>query len=77
MTKNTDMFYFNKRKIINEYDPSGNYDFYTWEHYLNIDVAKIYENMHKDLLYTNEKQDMDEAIETLRKISNIFKEIEE
>ncbi len=76
-TKETDSHYLLKRLLPNEYDPKGLYDFNSWKHLLNEDVRSLYESLHEKLLYTNEKQNFDEAISTLEKINNIFKTIEE
>lgn len=47
------------------------------EHLLNENIKSIYEDLHNTLLYTNEKQNFNEAIKTLRVIDKILKEIEE
>jgi hypothetical protein len=36
-----------------------------------------YERLHIDLLYTNQKQDIEEALNTLAEISNLLKSVEE
>ena len=77
ITTATDMFYFNKRKIVNLYNPIEQYNFSEWKHYLDSEVAKVYENMHKDLLYTNEKQSFSQALLTLEKLDSIFRGIDE
>ena len=40
-------------------------------------IRKIFESMHNDLLYTNDKQNFDDAIRTFEEIDDIFKFIEE
>ena len=77
LTKETDTFYLRKRKVNNEYNPTGSYDFECFSKYFNDEIRHIYENMHHTLLYTNEKQNFDEAIETFKKIDSILKDIGE
>lgn len=77
ITKETDSYYLGKRNISQEYDPSGAYDFDSWRHYLDASVRATYENLHKELLYTDEKQNFDDAIGVFEKISEILKDIGE
>ncbi len=77
ITKDTDSYYLEKRNISKEYDPTGPYDFNAWNHHLNEQARSIYENLHKDLLYTNEQQSFDEAIDTFEKIDKLLKSIDE
>ncbi len=77
LTKQTDSFYLKKRNISEEYDPLGAYDFISWKHYLDDSVRFIYENLHNTLLYTDEKQNFDDAIAIFEEIDNILKSIEE
>ena len=77
LTKETDSVYLLKRKISKEYNPLGKYDFDSFKIYFTDEIKSIYENMHNDLLYTNEKQKFEKAIETFEKINNILKEIDE
>ncbi len=77
VTKDTDSYYLEKRNISKEYDPTGPYDFDTWKYHLNALVRSIYENLHKDLLYTDEQQSFDEAIDTFDKINELLKSIGE
>lgn len=76
-TKTTDSYYLEKRNISKEYDPTGHYDFAAWKHYLDDNVRNIYEKLHEDLLYTNEKQDLNKAIATFEQIDRILHEIGE
>ena len=76
-TKQTDSFYLKKRNVSAEYDPAGKYDFSAWEKYFDVSIQSRYETLHKDLLYTNEKQEFDRAIDTFRKISQLFAKIGE
>lgn len=77
ITKQTDSYYLEKRNISREYNPTSAYDFNSWKHYLNGNVRLIYENMHKELLYTDEKQNFDDAISVFSEISDLFKSIGE
>lgn len=76
-TKQTDSYYLEKRNISREYNPTGAYDFDSWKHLLNDDVRSIYENLHKELLYTDEQQNFDEAISIFAKISDLLRNIGE
>lgn len=77
ITKQTDSYYLEKRNISREYNPTGAYDFDSWKHRLNDDVRSIYENLHKELLYTDEQQNFDEAISIFAKISDLLRNIGE
>ena len=77
ITKQTDSYYLEKRNISLEYDPTGAYDFDSWKHYLNDQVRSIYENLHKELLYTDEQQSFDDALSAFSKISEILNGIGE
>jgi len=74
-TKQTDMFYLNKRGIPDEYDPSGPYHFAGWRHHFNEEISKRYESLHEELLYEKEKQSFTKAIETFERIDAAFAEI--
>ncbi len=77
ITKATDSYYLEKRNISKEYDPTGPYDFGAWKHHLDTNVRSIYEKLHEDLLYTNEKQDFNKAIATFEQINILLKELGE
>lgn len=77
LTKETDSFYLEKREVSEEYDPMGAYDFNSWKKYFDDRIRKRYEELHQDLLYTNEKQDFAKAIVTFQELSDTFKEIGE
>ena len=77
ITKSTDSFYLKKRNTEKEYDPTGAYDLKSWEKYFD-DVIKIrYEHLHEDLLYTQERQDFNQAITVFEEINRRFTEINE
>lgn len=77
LTKETDSYYLNKRDISKEYNPLGAYDFESWKKYFTSQVKTIYESMHNDLLYTDEKQNFDEALEIFSEINKILARIGE
>ena len=77
ITKNTDSYYLEKRNISKEYDPTGAYDFASWKHYLDEQVRSTYENLHKDLLYTDEQQSFYDALSAFSQISEILSRIGE
>lgn len=77
LTKETDSFYIGRRNISAEYDPTGPYNFPAWQHHFDAAIRSTYESLHETLLYTDEKQDFDLAVDTFRKISNLFFEVEE
>ena len=52
-------------------------NFQMWKHHLDETVKTIYENLHIELLYTDEKQNFDDAIRAIECIDEILKEIEE
>lgn len=75
-TKKTDLFYLGKRNIPVEYNPEGSYDFEIWESEFNNDVKRRYETLHKELLYTDEKQEFSESREAFVYINQVLKKIE-
>ncbi len=79
MTKESDHIYLEKRNISSvSYDPTEKYDFLSWKDNFNTkEVRKQYEKLHEDLLYTDEKQNFDDAIECFEKINKVFEEIDE
>lgn len=76
-TKKTDIIYLEKRNISQNYNSSEAYDFDSWKHYFNDEIKSRYERLHEDLLYTNEKQNFDDAIEAFTEINDVFNEIGE
>lgn len=76
-TKNTDSFYLEKRNIAVDYDPTGEYSFNKWKDKFDASIKDRYESLHKDLLYTDEKQNLDDAIEVFNKLTEIFRNIGE
>lgn len=77
ITKETDSYYLKKRSITKEYNPLGAYDFDSWKHYLTEQVRYTYENLHKDLLYTDNKQNFEYALNAFTEINRILTTIGE
>ena len=71
-TKDTDSYYLQKRNISEEYDPTGKYDFNSWKEYFNESIQRRYETLHEDLLYTDQKQNFEDAVNTFEEINRIF-----
>lgn len=76
-TKRTDSFYLEKRNVSKECNPLQPYNLSAWIQCFNDDIRAKYETLHNDLLYTDEKQDFDKAIEVFRSIDNILSDIGE
>lgn len=77
ITKETDLFYLDKRGLSHEYDPNANYNFEEWRHLLTPQVRSTYESLHKNLLYTDEPQDFKDALTAFSEINAILAEIGE
>lgn len=77
LTKYTDSFYIGRRNVPAEYDPTGPYDFQSWQHHFDSGIRATYESLHESLLYTDEKQNFDEAVRTFDAINKILSEIGE
>lgn len=77
VTKSTDSYYLGKRNICQEYDPTGAYDFISWKDMFTLEIRNIYENLHKELLYTDEKQNFEDALKVFGKVDVRLKEIGE
>ena len=76
LTKQTDSVYLEKRNIPKEYNPTGAYDFSAWK--AEFTKAKdVYEKLHEDLLYTDEKQRFDDAVKAFEQINSLLTEIGE
>ena len=48
-----------------------------WRKYFNDEIRRRYETLHEDLLYTSEKQNFEDAIQTFEEINQFFSEIDE
>ena len=77
VTKETDSYYLEKREIPKEYNPKGAYNFNSWREQFSSEIRSRYETLHKDLLYTDEQQDFDDALNTFDVLNQIFLEIAE
>lgn len=77
LTKETDSFYIGRRNTPVEYDPTGAYDFNSWQDRLDSAIQSIYESLHENLLYTDEKQDFQTAIKIFQRIDLLLHEVGE
>ncbi len=77
VTKETDSYYLEKREIPKEYNPKRAYDFNSWREQFTSEIRSRYETLHKDLLYTDEQQDFNDALNTFDALNQIFLEIGE
>lgn len=77
LTKQTDKFYFDKRKMSVPYNSMNHYDFESWKELLDVKVKRNYESLHETLLYTNEQQNLEDAIKIFTNISRLFAELGE
>ncbi len=76
-TKENDHFYFEKRNMKPKYEATNPYDYDSWKNLINQLSIQNYERLHIDLLYTNQKQHIEEALNTLAEISKLLKSLEE
>ena len=76
-TKETDSIYLEKRNIPVEYNPRDDYDFDSWKMYFNESIKNRYETLHMDLLYTNQKQNFEDALDAFEDINKVFASIGE
>lgn len=77
ITKSTDAYYLKNRNISKEYNPLEEYGFELWKDRFASDIKLNYELLHTFLLYTDEPQNWDEAIEVFESINQILKRIHE
>ncbi len=76
-TKETDHIYLEKRSKDSKYNSLEKYKFESWQQYFTDDVKARYEALHRDLVYGDEKQNFNEAVETFKTIGCLFAEIGE
>ena len=76
LTKQTDSVYLEKRNISENYDPTGAFGFVTWKSEF-IMAKEAYEHLHEDLLYTDEKQNFDDAVSVFEQIDKVLIQIGE
>ena len=75
--KETDSFYLEKRNKQSMYNSLEKYNFNLWKKNLTEDVKRRYESLHENLVYGNEKQNFEEAMETFESIGFLFEDIDE
>ena len=76
-TKSTDSFYLSQKNVNIEYNPLEKYNFLQFKKYFNEEIKTRYESLHKDLLYTDEKQSFELAIKIFEEINKILESIGE
>lgn len=69
--------YLEKRNKQSMYNPLEKYNFNLWKKNLTEDVKRRYESLHENLVYGNEKQDFEEAMEAFESIGFLFEDIDE
>ncbi len=77
LTKETDSFYLQKRYIPENYNPLEEYDFLSWKDRFDEQIKNRYESIHKDLLYTNKKQEFWIALKVFEEINDVLRKIDE
>ena len=55
----------------------GAYAFENWKQYFNDEICGRYETLHEDLLYTDDRQSFEKAIQAFEFISQLFASIGE
>ena len=59
-------------------DPQCDFDFSSWKMmFCNDVIRKRYETLHQELLYSDEKQNFDEAIRAFERLDEVFRKINE
>lgn len=76
ITKQTDSVYLEKRNVPKEYDPTGPFCFTEWKESF-MKAGTVYEKLHEELLYTDEKQRFDDALCVFEQINSLLIEIDE
>ena len=77
LTKKSDSYYLQKRDIPQDYNPCGAYDFESWKYKFDGKIKSIYENLHNELLYTDEQQKFSLALKCFEDINEVFVKIGE
>lgn len=77
VTKETDSYYLDKRNISEEYDPTGLYAFESWQQHFTEEIKNTYENLHKELLYTDVQQNFEDALSIFKEVNELLKVIGE
>ena len=76
LTKKTDSVYLEKRNIPETYDPTGPFGFAAWKSDF-LGAKDAYEHLLEELLYTDEKQSFENAVQTFEQIDGLLQEIGE
>ena len=71
LTKQTDSVYLEKRNIPENYDPTGAFGFASWKQEF-MAAKDTYEHLHEDLLYTDEKQNFEDAVRIFEQIDGLL-----
>lgn len=78
LIKTTDAEYLSGKRECRYYDPQEPFGYKNWQSSLNIAKLKdSYEKLHLDLLYTDDVQKFEDALEVMEKIGILFDEIGE
>lgn len=76
LTKQTDSVYLEKRNIPKNYDPTGAFGLALWKAEF-MKAKDPYEHLHEDLLYTDERQNFDDAVSVFEQIDELLRQIGE
>jgi len=66
-----------KRNIPVTYNFLATYDFLSWKDRFDEQIKDRYESIHKDLLYTNKKQEFGIALKVFEEINDVLTKIGE
>lgn len=78
LIKKTDAIYLTGKRECSRYRPKENFDYNLWKDELAIkELRKSYEFLHKELLYTDEKQKFEDALAVMEQVADIFIKIKE
>ncbi len=78
IVKTTDSEYLDGKRLCLYYHPNEKFNYNNWHDKLNnAELKKRYERLHKDLLYTDEKQKFDDVLIVMEQIAERFNAIGE
>ena len=77
ITKETDLFYLTKRKNQPFYNSLELFCFHEWKHKFNDETKANYEKLNESILYSKEKQHVEEAVIVFNTINTLFMELGE
>lgn len=78
IVKTTDSEYLNGKRLCLYYHPNEEFNYKDWQNKLNnAELKRRYERLHKDLLYTDEKQNFDDVLIVMEEIAERFNTIGE